>query len=104
MAQQKYKLYYDLMVKNNSKLLDEFKVIHDHYQAEPNKYRASFNQVGRDVLDVMRSYERKLCSGMERTNNAAYSDKVAEKYWAEIRKTYPLVDQIGVIVRQVKVA
>ncbi|MCL2110164.1 hypothetical protein FWH30_01090 [Microgenomates group bacterium] len=103
MPQQKYKIYYNLMIKNNQPLLDAFKLIHDNYQANPNKYRTAFNKTGRDVLDVMRSFERKLCSGMERTNNAAYSDRVAEKYWSEIRKTFPLIDQVGVTIRQVKV-
>ena len=103
MATQKYKQYYDLMVRNNQKDLDKFKKIHDQYQTDPQMYSAIFHKAGRNILDIMRSYERKLCAGMERSNNGAYSDKLAEKFWQEIRKEFPLIDQVGVKIRQVKV-
>lgn len=103
MATQKYKQYYDLMVKNNTQLLADFKKLHDLYATNPEQYQTKFHQEGRDALDVMRSYERKLCAGMERGNNSAYSDKLAEKFWSEIKKDYPLIDQVGVKTRQVKI-
>jgi len=103
MPVQKYKQYYQLMWRNNQKLLEQFKRLHDRYQTDPKMYSAAFHRQGRDVLDIMRSYERKLCSGMERSPNSAYSDKVADKFWQEIKIDFPLIDQVGVRVRQVKV-
>ena len=82
------------------KLFADFKKIHDAFQANPEENAERFHREGRDVLDVIRSFERKLCSGMERTNNSVYSDKVAEKFWDEVRKELPLIDQVGVTVRQ----
>ncbi|MDR0463060.1 MAG: hypothetical protein LBG64_02475 [Pseudomonadales bacterium] len=100
MAKTKYKLYYDLMMEKNQQLFADFKVIHDNFQADAKKYGDAFHKEGRDVLDVIRSYERKLCSGMERTANGMYSNKVSEKFWDMVRKDLPLIDQIGVTVRQ----
>ena len=103
MAVQKYKQYYDMMMRNNTQLLADFKKTHDLYATNMTKYHQQFNTEGRDILDIMRSYERKLCSGMERGKNSAYSDKLAEKFWLEIKKEYPLIDQVGVKTRQIKV-
>lgn len=104
MAQAKYLFYYEMMVRKNGPLLASFKILHDNYNRDKKMYGAQFHRQGRDVLDVMRSYERKLCSGMERTKNSAYSDQLASKFWARIRQDYPLIDEVGLVVRQVKVS
>lgn len=103
MAKTKYQQYYELLVQNNRTLLAQFKPVHDRLAAGDNSATNDFHRLGRDVLDAIRSYERRLCSGMERTNNSVYSNQVAEKYWQLIRKDYPLIDQVGVTTRQVKV-
>lgn len=100
MAKTKYQLYYDLMMSKNEKLFADFKVIHDNFAQDEKKYASVFHREGRDVLDAIRSFERKLCAGMERTANGMYSNKVAEKFWDMVRKDYPLIDQVGVTVRQ----
>lgn len=103
MAKTKYQQYYDLLLQNNRALFDKFKPIHDRFNPNDQTTVDEFHRVGRDVLDAIRSYERRLCSGMERTNNSVYSNQVAEKYWNLIRQDFPLIDQIGVTTRQVKV-
>lgn len=103
MPRQKYLQYYELMLRNNEKILADFKVLHDNYSEDKQMYSARFHKEGRDILDIMRSYERKLCSGMERSKNSAYSDQLANKFWDRIRKDYPLIDEVGLVVRQVDV-
>lgn len=103
MAQRKYLQYYEMMYNKNRQVLDDFKILHDNYAQDKSMYGAQFHREGRDVLDIMRSYERKLCAGMERGKNSAYSDQLAGKFWDRIRQDYPLIDEVGVVVRQVKV-
>lgn len=103
MTQRKYLQYYNMMYSKNQKIMDDFKILHDNYAQDKAMYGAQFHRQGRDVLDILRSYERKLCAGMERGKNSAYSDQLAAKFWERIRQDYPLIDEVGVVVRQVKV-
>jgi hypothetical protein len=96
MSDIKYKKYYELMWQNNTELLNDFKKIHDQFFEDPEKWQDEFNSAGRDILDVMRDWERRLCSGMERGKFAGYSDKLAEKFWQQIRQDFPLIDRVGV--------
>ena len=84
------------MVTQNQKMFDDFKKLHDAYSLDKSKHEKAFHQEGRDVLDMIRFWERKLCSGMEKGTNSQYSSKLAEKFWDEIRKTYSLIDLVGV--------
>ncbi len=102
MSNTKYQQFYQLMIENNQKLFADFQTIHDGYMEDKAKWADKFHTEGRDVLDVIRDWERRLCSGMERGNNAVYSAKLSEKFWGEIKKTLPLVEEIGVKVKQTK--
>lgn len=96
MAIQKYKKFYSLMVEQNEALLNTFDQIHAEYVLNPSKNEKEFNKVGLDVVDIVRFWERKLCSGMERGNNGVYSDKLADKFWNEVRNRYSHIDMVGV--------
>jgi hypothetical protein len=98
MPLQKYKKYYQLMVEQNKDLFDRFLLTHTAFvqNMTDQKVQHKFHQEGRDVLDVIRFWERKLCAGMERGTNGQYSSKVAEKFWNEVRKTYTHIDVVGV--------
>ena len=48
-------------------------------------------------MDIIREWESKLCSRTEKAGFGNYSTNLSEKFWAEVRKTYPLIDYIGVI-------
>jgi hypothetical protein len=98
MPATKYKQFYQLMMNQHGKLFADFKPIHDHYQENPTDPKAAeaFHQEGRRVLDVARDWERRLCSGMERGKFSQYSVKLSEKFWDEIKKDLPLVEEIGV--------
>ena len=96
MAKAKYLEYVQKMLEQNQALFDEFKVIHDGYKTDQKKWSAEFHSKGRDVMEVIRDWERRLCSGMERGNNSAYSAKLAEKFRGEIKKYLSHIEMVGV--------
>lgn len=95
MATPKYKQYFDLMVEKNQALVQEFREVHDAF-ANNGSRADDFHRIGRDFLDAVRDWERRLCSGMERGRYASYSAKLAEKYWELVNKNFPMADQVGV--------
>jgi hypothetical protein len=92
----KYQRFINLMSEENKQLFDKFQPIHDSYQKEPAAWEKEFNSVGMEVVDVIRFWERKLCSGMERGQHAQFSNRLAEKFWAEIKKRFSMIDLVGV--------
>lgn len=86
------------MTDQNEKLFDEFEKI-NHEFANNSKSRLTttkFHKLGFEVVDIVRFWERKLCSGMERGNNSVYSDKLADKFWNEVRDRFSKIDMVGV--------
>lgn len=102
MAKQKYLLFYDLMIEQNENDFKKFKIVHDQYSLDGSN-QVQFHQLGRDILDIVRDWDRRLCSGMERGNFAGYSSKLSEKFWQRVKKDYPLIEEVGVSVSYTKV-
>lgn len=92
----KYKQYFLEMMTQNQELFAAFKPIHDGYQQDRKQWSQRFHQQGAAVVEVIRDWERRLCSGMEKGHNAVYSAKLAEKFWSEIKIDFPLIERVGV--------
>lgn len=101
MAEPKYKQYYRLMKEKNEALFTAFQPIHDGYQKDKETFEKEFHTKGLQILDLIRDWERRLCYGTEKGKYASYSAKLAEKFWEEIKKELPLVEQIGVKVKKI---
>jgi hypothetical protein len=99
MAKSKSQKTYDLLKVDQAQIVSEFATIHQKFATDPEKHRAEFNEIGRNFINLVRSYERRLCAGMERTNNSVYSSGVSETFWKLIRSDFPLIDQVGVITK-----
>ncbi len=86
------------MTEQNKKLFDDFEIINNDFEMNSaSRINATkFHKVGLEVVDVIRFWERKLCSGMERGNNSVYSDKLADKFWNEVRSRFSQIDMVGV--------
>lgn len=97
MAKQKYQIFYDLMREQNKKAFDAFQPIHDQF-AKDGKNEEEFHSKGVKILDIVRDWDRRLCSGMERGTYAGYSSKLSEKFWSRVKEDLPLVEEIGVKV------
>lgn len=81
---------------DHAKQFEEFRMIHDLYKLDNKKNQSEFNRIGKPILEIIREYENRLCSGMERGVFGKYSDKVAEKFWERVKKEFPLVELVGV--------
>ncbi len=91
----KFKEYFDLMLKDNKELFENFKDIHDHYVMEPQKYQKVFNDYGKEILEVVQDYENRLCSKSEGSAYGKYSSALADKFRLEVKKYLPKIDSIG---------
>lgn len=92
----KYKQYFTEMLSGNQKVFDEFKKVHDLFSSDRMKYQNEFNRQGEQIMDIIRDWEKRLCSRMEGGKNGVYSANLSEKFRDEVRKTYPKIDLIGV--------
>lgn len=84
------------MLQQNQKDFADFLVLHTAFVAGDPKATESFHTKGRDIVDTIRFWERKLCAGMEKGINSQYSVKLAEKFWNEVKKTFTHIDLVGV--------
>lgn len=84
------------MREKESKLFAEFEKAHQAYKQNSSQNQAEFNQLGEKVLEVVRDWDRRLCSAMGRTVYGQYSNQVSEKFWEMVRADFDQIDMIGV--------
>jgi len=92
----KFKQIYEEMVSQNKKTFDSFQKIHQEYLKNPSVWQEKLNKEGREVLNIIRRYENRLCSHSENAGFGSYSGKLAEKFWQEIRTHFPKIDFVGI--------
>ncbi len=92
----KYRQYYQQMVDENRELFNEFLPIHQEFVADKVAWSAKFNEVGQKVVEVIRAWDRRLCSGMSKGKFSGYSQQLSEKFWAEVKKEFTHIDMVGV--------
>lgn len=95
----KYQEIYKKMLADNKELFDEFRIIHDAYNLD-SSHQDEYNQKGKPVIELIREYEDRLCGRSEGSGYAAYSGNLAEKFWTEIRRDFPMIDRVGVVIRK----
>ncbi len=93
----KYLRFHQLMMEQNAALFAKFKPIHDGFAVSPTEWAAQFHSVGRDVTDICRDWERRLCHGSEKGQYAKFSQNLSDKFWGVIKKDFPLIEQVGLI-------
>ena len=96
MAQGEYNHYFKLMVEQNQKLFSEFEEVLGKYAEPEILSQDEFHDVGRKVVDVVRDWDRRLCSAMGKGQFSKYTELLSEKFWDEVRVIFPLIDQVGV--------
>ena len=96
----KYKEYFKRMLESEKELFENFRNIHAKYQLDPNKWQGEYNKIGEKVLDVIREWENRLCHHSEGGKYAKFAGRLAEKFWSQIRKEFPLIDHVGVIIKE----
>ncbi len=90
------------MCEKNASIFAEFDQVHTQFAHQSSPTAATkFHSLGRDVRDIIYSWERRLCAGMERGVNGQYSRGVSQKFWDLVKKRWPLIDQVGLKISQV---
>ena len=102
MARTKYREYLEKMLSENKEIFDRFRKVHNEYSVKPDTLQQQFNEVGEKILEIVREYENRLCANTERGMYNKYSTGLAEKFQQEIRKFFPLIDHVGLIVQKPK--
>lgn len=91
----KYKQVFQDMLNQNKVLFEEFKKIHDNFVEDPQTYKEKFNEIGQDVLDVIRRYENRLCSHSESSGYGKFSSNLADKFQEEIKTHFSKINSVG---------
>lgn len=95
---QKYQQVFQQMLSDRPDLFDTFRSIHDAYALSPAVNQEKFNAIGREVKEVIEQYERILCGKTESGQYGKFSHNLSQKFWDEVRKVYPKIDFVGVII------
>ena len=89
-----------MMLDQNKELFASFKKVQSEYEKDPDSTQEKLNKQGEKVMLVIRNYENKLCGTTERGGFGSFSGKLAEKFQNEVRKAFPKIDYIGIIVKK----
>lgn len=98
MTKTKYKEYLDRMLKFHKKEFDEFRVTHDKYALNEEGLQNKFNKAGEKITPIIREWENRLCSQSDKAGYGGFTSKLAEKFQAELKKIFPKIDQLGIII------
>ena len=100
----KYKEYYDKMVNENKSAFDKFAKIHVDYGMDEDANQEQFNAEGEKILKIIHEWEDRLCKQSEKAGFGSYTGGLSEKFQAEVKSHFPLIDHIGIIVSNAKAA
>lgn len=93
----KYKQYFERMLEVEKDLFDNFKILHDNYNLNPEIFQEEFNKTGERVVQVIAHWENKLCMQSEKGGFGSFTSNLAEKFQQEVRKNFPRIDCVGLI-------
>lgn len=91
----KYKEYVQQMLAQNRKLFEEFQKVHDNYAKDPKTWKSQFNEMGQDVLDIIRRYENMLCSKSQSGGYGKFTTTLADRFHDEVKMHFPKIDSVG---------
>ncbi len=95
---QKFKAYVQKMLDIEKDSFVNFRILHDNYALNPNKFQEEFNKEGEKILTIIRVWENKLCMQSEKAGYGTYTSNLAEKFQEEVRKHFPEIVNIGLKV------
>ena len=96
----KFKEYYDRMIAENKDAFSKFTQVHFEYSTNEEKFQEQFNAEGEKIMNIIHEWENKLCSQSEKAGYGSYTGGLAEKFQEEIRRHFPLIDHVGIIVKK----
>jgi len=87
------------MLETNKDAFADFRRIHDQYALDEEAWQDKFNFAGEKIMKIIKEWEDKLCQQSEKAGYGNYTGSLAEKFQAEIKKEFPLIDHVGIIVK-----
>jgi len=85
-----------MMTDDHKDFFESFGRLHFEYDNNKEGLQDKFNEEGAKAMELIREYEDRLCSQSERGGYSRYTSSLAEKFQGEIRKHYPLIDNVGI--------
>lgn len=95
----KYKEYVERMIQANEDLFEKFTKLEDKYSHDEDTFQEEFNKLGEKVVLITKEWEGKLCRQSEKAGYSSYTTALAEKFQNEVKKRFPLIDHVGIIVK-----
>jgi hypothetical protein len=98
----KYQEYFERMLAENKKSFADFRLLHDKYAIaeDTDPLQEEFNHEGEKIMKIVREWENKLCSQSEKGGYGVYTGGLSEKFQSLLRKNFPMIDHIGIIVKK----
>lgn len=90
----KYKQYIKNLIEREKELFENFKKAHSDY--EQGKNEEEFHKIGTEVVKKLKQTEDKLCLQTETGQYNKYSNQLSDKFWNEVRRLYPKIDEVKV--------
>lgn len=81
---------------------DAFRIIHNEYAMNPEKFQEEYNKAGSKIQVIIRKFEDMLCSRSEGNGYGKYTSSLAEKFQNEVRREFPKIDSIGIKIFSLK--
>jgi len=100
MAKAKYKEYVDRMLELHNEEFKKFQELHDRYALNEESLQEEFNEKGRKIMVLVKQWENKLCMQSEKGGYGSYTSRLAEKFQEEVKRHFPKIDQVGLIVEK----
>jgi hypothetical protein len=91
----KYQQLFDEMLDQNRDIFEKFGKAHKNYTENPEIYQNEFDETGRDIQDIIRRYENRLCSKSESGGYGKYSTNLSEKFQKLVHERFPKIDFVG---------
>lgn len=88
--------YFQDMLEYNKELFTQFADIHEKFVQDGKKWKEEFDEIGEEILGIIRKYENLLCGHSENGKYGKFSNKTSETFWKLIRGKFPKIDFVGV--------
>jgi len=88
------------MIDLNQETFDKFEKIHALYDLDQDKWQERFNKEGEKIVKLVKEWENKLCKQSEKAGYGNYTGTLAEKFQSEVKKEFPLIDHVGLIIKK----
>ncbi len=87
------------MLDENKEVFAEFKKLHDKYASDQKAHQKEYNEKGTKIADIVREYDDRLCRNTERGMYSGFSGGLSEKFHAEVKKVFPMIEYIGLVIQ-----